>query len=65
MVFMPNTITLTKSERMELTKQAASRSGRAEDARRARLVLLLAEGHTWDDICDRLACSRGVHRQLE
>ena len=59
MVFMPNTITLSKSERMELTKQAASRSGRAEDARRARLVLLLAEGHTWDDICDRLPCSRG------
>jgi transposase len=59
MVFMSNTITLTKSERMELTKQAASRSGRAEAARRARLVLLLAEGHTWDDICDRLPCSRG------
>jgi len=59
MVFMPNTITLTKSERMELTKQATSRSARAEDARRARLVLLLAEGHTWDDICDRLPCSRG------
>lgn len=59
MVFMPNIITLSKSERMELTRQAASRSGRAEDARRARLVLLLAEGHTWDDICDRLPCSRG------
>src|SRR5213596_3763098 len=59
MVFMPNTITLTKSERMELTKQASSRSGRAEGARRARLVLLLAEGHTWDAICDRLPCSRG------
>src|SRR5882724_4253221 len=59
MMFMPNTITLTKSERMELTKQATRRSGRAEDARRARLVLLLAEGHTWDDICDRLPCSRG------
>src|SRR4029453_13810567 len=59
MVFMANTITLTKSERMELTKQAASRSGRAEDARRARLVLLLAEGRTWDDICDRSPCSRG------
>src|SRR5258705_6826363 len=59
MVFMPNTITLTQSERMELTKQATRRSGRAEDARRARLVLLLAEGHTWDDICDRLPCSRG------
>ena len=59
MVFMPNAISLTKTERMELTKQATSRTGRAEDARRARLVLLLAEGHTWDDICDRLPCSRG------
>src|ERR1700730_1565174 len=59
MVFMRNTIALTKSERMELTKRAASRGGRAEDGRRARLVLLLAEGHTWDDICDRLPCSRG------
>src|SRR5438876_236270 len=59
MVFMPNTLTLTKSERMELTKQATRRSGRAEDARRARLVLLLAEGHTWDHICGRLPCSRG------
>ncbi len=56
---MPNAISLTKTERMELTKQATSRTGRAEDARRARLVLLLAEGHTWDDICDRLPCSRG------
>jgi transposase len=56
---MPNAITLTESERMELTKRASSRSGRAEDARRARLVLLLAEGHTWDDICERLPCSRG------
>src|ERR1700674_1193322 len=59
MVFMANTIMLTKSERMELTQQASSRTGRAEDARRARLVLLLADGHTWDDICDRLPCSRG------
>ena len=58
MVFM-NAITLTKTELMELTKQATSRTGRAEDARRARLVLLLAEGHTWDDICERLPCSRG------
>jgi transposase len=59
MAFMSNAISLTKTERMELTKQATSRRGRAEDARRARLVLLLAEGHTWDDICDRLPCSRG------
>src|SRR6202162_4499433 len=59
MVFMSNAISLTKSERMALTKLATSRTGRAEDARRARLVLLLAEGHTWDDICDRMPCSRG------
>jgi transposase len=59
MAFMPNAISLTKTERMELTKQATSRTGRAEDARRARLVLLLEKGHTWDDICDRLPCSRG------
>ena len=56
---MTTAISLTKTERMELTKQATSRTGRAEDARRARLVLLLAEGHTWDEIRDRLPCSRG------
>jgi transposase len=59
MAFMPNALSLTKTERTELTKQATRRTGRAEDARRARLVLLLAEGHTWDDICERLPCSRG------
>src|SRR6476619_158241 len=59
MAVMPNAINLTKTESRELTKQASSRTGRAEDARRARLVLLLAEGHTWDEICERLPCSRG------
>jgi transposase len=52
-------ITLTKRERMELTQRAKSRTGRAEDARRARLILLLAEGHTWDEVCERIDCSRG------
>jgi hypothetical protein len=52
-------ITLTKAERMELTRRSKSRTGRAEDARRARVVLLLAEGHTWDEICERVDCSRG------
>src|SRR5262245_8078740 len=56
---MMNTITLTKRERMELMKQATSRTGRAEAARRARVILLLAEGRTWDVICEHLACSRG------
>ena len=59
MAFMPNTIILTKTERVELTKQASRRTGRAEDARRARLILLLDEGRTWDEICERLPCSRG------
>jgi transposase len=59
MVFMPDTITLTKAERMELERRVASRTGRAEDARRARVILLLAEGHTWDDTCERVPCSRG------
>lgn len=56
---MTNAIVLTRSERMELERRAASRSGRAEDARRARVILLLAEGHTWDETCERLECSRG------
>jgi transposase len=56
---MSNAINLSKAERMELERRAASRSGRAEDARRARVILLLAEGHTWDETCDRLECSRG------
>jgi transposase len=52
-------ITLTKEERMELSQRAKSRTGRAEDARRARVILLLEEGHTWDEICKRVDCSRG------
>jgi hypothetical protein len=56
---MPDTITLSKMERMELKRRVASRTGRAEDARRARAILLLAEGHTWDEACDRVPCSRG------
>ena len=58
-VFMTDTITLTNAERMELNRRATSRTDRAEDARRARLILLLADGHTWDDASDRLDCSRG------
>lgn len=52
-------ITLTNEERMELTQRAKSRTGRAEDARRARVILLLEEGHTWDEVCERVDCSRG------
>src|SRR6202043_3800416 len=56
---MTDAITLTNAERMELTRRANSRTDRAEDARRARLILLLAEGHTWDEVSERVDCSRG------
>lgn len=56
---MTDAITLTRAERVELERRVASRTGRAEDARRARAILLLAEGHTWDEACDRVPCSRG------
>jgi hypothetical protein len=48
---------LTKAERVELTKRANSRSLRAEDARRARCVLLLAEGNTWAGVRSKLECN--------
>jgi transposase len=56
---MRDAITLTNSELMELTRRANARTDRAEDARRARLILLLAEGHTWDEVSERVDCSRG------
>ena len=48
---------LTKSERMELEQQAGARSGRADAARHARLILLLADGLTWAEIRAKLDCS--------
>jgi len=59
LVSVTDTITLTRTERMELERRVASRTGRAEDARRARAILLLAQGHTWDEACDRVPCRRG------
>ena len=56
---MRDAVTLTNSELMELTRRANSRTDRAEDARRARLILLLAEGHTWDEVSERVGCIRG------
>ncbi len=56
---MPTTITLTPRERMELHRQARSRRGRADAARRARVILLLAEGATWATVCHTVGCSRG------
>jgi transposase len=57
---------LTKSEREELKRQAGARTGRAELARRARLILLLAQGLTWAEIRAKLDCSDSyIHRWRE
>ena len=48
---------LTKSERMELQRQARASSGRADSARHARLILLLAEGRTWAEVRAKLDCN--------
>lgn len=48
---------LTKAERMELQRQAGARNTRADSARHARLILLLADGLTWAEIRAKLDCS--------
>src|SRR6476619_2175774 len=48
---------LTKSERVEWQRQASARNRRADSARRARLILLLAQGFTWAEIRAKLDCS--------
>jgi transposase len=47
---------LTEDERSELIRQASTRNGRADSARHARLILLLAEGLTWAEIRAKLDC---------
>lgn len=59
---MPNlrsaaVLKLSKSERTELQHQAEACEGRADSARHAKLILLLAEGLTWAEIRSRLHCS--------
>jgi hypothetical protein len=44
---------LTKAERAELSRRANGRTIRAEDARRARCILMLANGATWVQIRDK------------
>ena len=56
---MKSTIGLTEGERRELRQQAASRSGRADDGRRVRLILLLAAGHSWAHTSASFFCADG------
>src|SRR5687768_3633092 len=49
-------MTLTEVERMELERRVSSRKGRADEARRARCILMLAEGVNWTGIRTQLSC---------
>lgn len=53
---MEGVMILTPRERMALQRQAGARNGRADQARRARLILLRAEGLTWAQIRAQLDC---------
>lgn len=57
MIVPMSTITLSDAERMELSRRASSRAGRADDARRARLILLLESGDTWAKVRGKLDCN--------
>src|ERR1700674_5585128 len=56
-MLMEGMMKLTDSEFMELQRQAGARNGRADSARHARLILLLADGLTWAEIRAKLDCS--------
>ncbi len=50
---------LSDAERRELERRINSRKGRSEASRRARCLVLLADGATWDEISDELRCNHG------
>ena len=51
-------IVLAPPERRELKRRAERRNSRADDAKRARLILGLAGGQTYSQIMNALACSQ-------
>ena len=50
-------LTLSDDERAELEGLARSRRGRADESRRARILLLLADGYSYTAICARVDCT--------
>ena len=51
-------LTLTSDERMELERRVTSRTIRAEDAKRAKVILMLADGTSYSTIEATLWCYR-------
>lgn len=56
---MEGTIELTRQERRELERRVRSRTLRAEDVRRARLILMLAAGESYTSVRRALDCDPG------
>jgi hypothetical protein len=54
---MSSKVSLSRVEREELTQRVTSQSARADESRRARLILLLDAGQTWAVIRDKLDCT--------
>ena len=54
---LESTLRLSPPESQELHTRARSRVLRADDVRRARLILMLAEGQSWSTIQHALGCS--------
>jgi transposase len=54
---MEGVMNLNQTELIELQRQVSARNGRADSARHARQILLLAEGLTWAEIRAKLDCS--------
>ena len=53
----PTPFKLSDAERGDLDELARSRRGRADEARRARIILLLAEGYSYSTISERVDCT--------
>ena len=53
----PPSVTLRRAERIELERRAHSRAGRADEARVARVLLLLAAGATYREVAAKVDCS--------
>ena len=53
----PTPIVLTDAERQELASRSRARTLRARDVRRARLILMLADGSKYTTIQERLGCT--------
>jgi transposase len=51
------TVTVSAADRVELERRVRSQAGSARDARRARIVLLAAEGRPAEEIAELVGCS--------